>query len=132
MIAAKLARRRGYRIAGSMHMIQSARGTPPPEPPTLPPPPPWLHGCRGAAWRGMRRHAHPEPKPEPNPKPRPNPNQVALLATQAVGVLVRAAEQPVEELRLGGLLLGCGLLLLALRMGKPLGGGLAEEDSAQP
>ena len=74
----------------------------------------------------------PEPKPEPNPKPRPNPNQVALLATQAVGVLVRAAEQPVEELRLGGLLLGCGLLLLALRMGKPLGGGLAEEDSAQP
>ena len=56
--------------------------------------------------------------------------QVALLATQAVGVLVRAAEQPAEELRLGGLLLGCGLLVLALRMGKPLGGGLAEEDSA--
>ena len=45
---------------------------------------------------------------------------------------MRAAEQPAEELRLGGLLLGCGLLLLALRMGKPLGGGLAEEDSAQP
>ena len=38
-------------------MIQAARGTPPPEPPTLPPPPPWLHGCRGAAWRVMRRHA---------------------------------------------------------------------------
>ena len=44
---------------------------------------------------------------------------------------MRAAEQPAEELRLGGLLLGCGLMLLALRMGKPLGGGLAEEDSAE-
>jgi len=31
---------------------------------------------------------------------------VALLLTQAVGVLVRAAEQPAEDLRLGGILLG--------------------------
>ena len=50
--------------------------------------------------------------------------QVALLATQAVGLLVRAAEQPAEGLRLGGILLGCGLLLLGIRMGKPLRGGL--------